>query len=85
VVALGGIGVSLGAAAALLVSEHTTLFSFMEHGYRLEIVIALVAEAAATLSLSVFVVCVRRTQILPGASGLTPTAPRRPGAGASDA
>ena len=54
--ALAGIGVSVGAFAGLLISEHTPLFGFMEHGYRLEIVIALVAEAIATASLGVFVV-----------------------------
>jgi hypothetical protein len=54
--ALVGIGVSIGAFAGLLISEHTPLFGFMEQGYRLEIVIALVAEAIATVSLGVFVV-----------------------------
>ncbi len=53
--ALAGIGVSVGAFAGLLISEHTQLFGFMEHGYRLEIVIALVAEAVATVSLGIFV------------------------------
>jgi hypothetical protein len=59
-VALAGIGLSVGAFAGLLVSEHTPLFGFMEHGYRLEIVLALAAEAVATVSLVVFVVCVVR-------------------------
>ena len=54
--ALAGIGLSVGAFAGLLVSEHTPLFGFMEQGYRLEIVIALAAEAAATLLLAVFLV-----------------------------
>jgi hypothetical protein len=35
----------------LFISEHTPLFGFMEHGYRLEIVIALAAEAVAIISL----------------------------------
>ena len=59
-VALAGIGLSVGAFAGLLVSEHTPLFGFMEHGYRLEIVLALAAEAVATVSLSVFLACVVR-------------------------
>lgn len=86
-VALGGIGLSLGALAALLVSEHTPLFGFMEHGYRLEIVIALAAEAVATISLGAFVVCAtRRRERLRGPGGVTPTAARRPTApGASAA
>jgi hypothetical protein len=57
-VALAGIGLSVGAFAGLLVSEHTPLFGFMEHGYRLEIVLALAAEAVAAMSLSVFLACV---------------------------
>jgi hypothetical protein len=52
--ALAGIGVAAGAMAALLISEQTPLFGFMEHGYRLEIVIALAAETVAILSLGVF-------------------------------
>ena len=54
VAAAAGIGLASGAFAALLISEHTPLFGFMEHGYRLEIVIALVAEAVTILSLGFF-------------------------------
>ena len=62
-VALAGVGLSVGGFAGLLVSEHTLLFGFMEHGYRLEIVLALAAEAVATLSLSAFLArVVRRTR-----------------------
>jgi hypothetical protein len=53
-VALAGIGVAAGAMAALLISEQTPLFGFMEHGYRVEIVIAIAAEAVAILSLGGF-------------------------------
>ena len=52
--ALTGIGVAAGALAALLISEHRSLFGFMEHGYRLEIVIAIASEAVAIVSLGVF-------------------------------
>jgi hypothetical protein len=52
--ALAGIGVAAGALAALLISEHTPLFGFMEDGYRLEIVIAITSEAVAIASLGVF-------------------------------
>jgi hypothetical protein len=52
--ALGGIGVAAGALAALLISEHRPLFGFMEHGYRLEIVIAITSEAVAIVALGVF-------------------------------
>jgi hypothetical protein len=51
--AVGGIGVSAGALAALLISEHTPLFGFSEHAYRLEIVIALASEAVAIVALAV--------------------------------
>jgi hypothetical protein len=49
--ALAGIAVAAGALATLLISEHTPLFGFSEHGYRLEIVIAIAAEVAAILAL----------------------------------
>src|ERR1700753_2469291 len=52
--ALAGIGVAAGALAALLISEQRPLFGFMEHGYRLEIVIAIASEAVAIASLGVF-------------------------------
>lgn len=51
--AIGGAAVAAGALAALLISEHTPLFGFMEHGYRLEIVIAIVAEAVAFIALGI--------------------------------
>ena len=54
--ALGGIGVAAGALIALLNSETEPLFGFMEYGYRLEIVIALVSEAVAILLLGAFLV-----------------------------
>jgi hypothetical protein len=65
-VALAGIGLSVGGFAGLVVSEHTPLFGFMEHGYRLEIVLALAAEAVAAVSLSVFLACVVRRTPRPG-------------------
>ncbi len=52
--AVAGIGVAAGALIALLISEQRPLFGFMEHGYRLEIVIAIAAEAAAIIFLGVF-------------------------------
>ena len=60
--ALAGIGLSVSAFVLLLVSEHTPIFGFMEFGYRLEIILALAAEAIATVALTVFLACiVRRT------------------------
>src|SRR5262249_13023890 len=54
--ALGGIGVAAGAFAALLVSEYTPLFGFMESGYRLAIHLSLLFEGLATLLLAAFIV-----------------------------
>jgi hypothetical protein len=67
IAALAGIGVAAGALAALLISEQTPLFGFMEHGYRLEIVIAIAAEAVAILSLGVFLVLAESWPHTPGA------------------
>lgn len=50
-VACAAIGVAGGSLVALFVSEQTTLFGFMESGYRLAIVVAIVCEAAAVLLL----------------------------------
>ena len=54
--ALAGIAVAAGSFGALVVSEYTPLFGFMESGYRLAIVLSLLFEALATLLLAVFVV-----------------------------
>ena len=54
VFALGGIGLAVLSLAALFVSESSGLFGFVEHGYRMAIVVAIVAEAAATVLLVAF-------------------------------
>lgn len=59
VAAGAGIGVAAGALAALLISEHTPLFGFMEHGYRREIVISIAAEVVAIAVLGVFLAGLR--------------------------
>jgi hypothetical protein len=56
--ALGGIGVAAGAFTALILSEYTPLFGFMESGYRLAIELSLLFEGLATLLLAVFVATV---------------------------
>lgn len=58
--ALSGLGVAAGALAGLVISEHAPLFGFVEHGYRLEIVIAIAAEAVAILSLGALLVMTDR-------------------------
>jgi uncharacterized protein (UPF0261 family) len=52
--AVAGIALAVGALAGLCISESSGLFGFVEHGYRTPIVLAIVAEAAATLFLVVF-------------------------------
>jgi hypothetical protein len=57
--ALAGIGLAATSFVFLFVSEHQPLFGFQDHGYRSAIVIALVAEAAASLSLAGYLVTQR--------------------------
>jgi hypothetical protein len=51
-----GIGVAAGSLAALLVSEHTPLFGFMEYGYRQAIVISIVLESVASVLLGTYLI-----------------------------
>jgi hypothetical protein len=44
--ALGGIGIAAGSLAGLLISESTSLFGFMETGYRSAIVLSIALELA---------------------------------------
>jgi hypothetical protein len=59
VAALAGIGVAAGGLVALLISEHTPLFGFMEHGYRFVIVLAIASDAVAITMLALFLVRAR--------------------------
>jgi hypothetical protein len=52
--AVGGIGFAVLSLAALFVSEASSLFGFAENGYRTAIVLAIVAEAVAAVSLLIF-------------------------------
>ena len=56
--ALGAIGIALGSLVSLLISEYMPLFGFMESGYRLAIVLALVFDGLTTLLLGAFVALV---------------------------
>jgi hypothetical protein len=56
--ALGAIGIALGSLASLLWSEYMPLFGFMESGYRLAVVLALIFDALTTVFLGVFVLTV---------------------------
>jgi CBS domain containing-hemolysin-like protein len=53
--ALGAIGIALGTLVSVLVSEYTPLFGFMESGYRLAVVLAIVFDVLASVFLGVFV------------------------------
>jgi hypothetical protein len=72
VAALGAIGIAVGSLASLLVSEYMPLFGFMESGYRLAIVLAIVFDVLTTVFLGVFVVMVVRTRRHRGASNARP-------------
>ena len=56
VFAVGGIGLAAGSLVGLFVSETTGLFGFVEHGYRMAIVVAIAVEVAATMFLLAFLV-----------------------------
>jgi hypothetical protein len=56
VAALSGWLLAAGALVGLLVSEHTPLFGFMEHGYRFAIVFAIASEAVAMVALTILLV-----------------------------
>lgn len=69
---LSGFGIAATSLLALLVSEHTKLFGFMESNYRPAIIVAIASEAAAaTILLLVFIVnwraqrSVRRPNVSP--------------------
>ena len=56
VAALAGWLLVAGALVGLLVSEHTPLFGFIEHGYRFAIAFAIVSEAVAIVTLTILLV-----------------------------
>jgi hypothetical protein len=50
--ALSGAGIAGTSLVALLISEQTKLFGFMESNYRMAIIVAIASEAAATIVLA---------------------------------
>jgi hypothetical protein len=54
--AISGFGIAATSLAALLASEQTRIFGFMESNYRPEIVIAIVSEAAAAILLALLAI-----------------------------
>jgi MFS family permease len=63
--ALGGIGIAFGSLVSLLVSEYTPLFGFMESGYRLAVILAIVFDVLTTVFLGAFVVLTLRARLRP--------------------
>jgi hypothetical protein len=74
--ALSGFGIAATSLVALLVSEHTTLFGFMESNYRPAIIVAIASEAAAAIVLALLFVVARATKS--PLSGPRTTLPSRP-------
>jgi hypothetical protein len=56
VFAAGGIGLAVLSLAGLFISEISGLFGFVEHGYRMAIVVAIAVEVAATVFLVAFLI-----------------------------
>jgi len=56
--AVGAIGIALGTAVSLLISEYVPLFGFMESGYRLAVVLTLLFDALTTAFLGLFLLLV---------------------------
>jgi hypothetical protein len=61
--ALGGIGLAATSFVFLLVSEHQPLFGFQDYGYRTAILIALVAEALAVVTLGAYLATRARRRV----------------------
>jgi len=66
--ALAGLGLAASGLVALLISEHTPLFGFMEHGYRFVIVLTIASEVAAIVLLTLFLI-LRRLEYRRGRAG----------------
>ena len=60
--AVGAIVIALGSLVALLVSEHTPVFGFMESGYRPAIVLTIVFDSLTTVLLGAFLVSAARAR-----------------------
>ena len=58
--ALGGILFAAGTIIALEIAETGTLFGFHEHGYRIAIILSIVFEGAAVMTLLAYILGLRR-------------------------
>jgi hypothetical protein len=68
VAALSGFGIAATSLVALLVSEHTKLFGFMESNYRPAIIVAIAFEASAAVVLAMLFVMSWTTRRSAGSS-----------------
>jgi hypothetical protein len=64
--ALAGFGIAASSLVALLVSEQTPLFGFMESNYRPAIIVAIALEAAAAAALALLCVLLHASDTRPG-------------------
>ena len=71
-ISASGAGIAGTSLVALLVSEQTTLFGFMEYNYRPEILVAIASEAAATVVLAAFTVIALRAVRAPASHTTSP-------------
>jgi hypothetical protein len=79
---LSGVGIAATSLVALLVSEQTPLFGFMEQNYRPAIIIALASESAAALCLGILFALSVKARHSAGAPARTPVIDRhQPSAG----
>jgi len=63
--ALGGIGIAVPSIVFLIISEYQPVFGLMEYGYRFVLVMVLVTESLATVSLTIFLILVARARRAP--------------------
>jgi hypothetical protein len=60
--ALGAIGIAVPSIVFLIVSEYQPVFGLMEFGYRFVLILVLVTEGLATVSLTLYLVLVARAR-----------------------
>jgi hypothetical protein len=60
--ALGAIGIAVPSIVFLIISEYQPVFGLMEFGYRSVLILVLVTEGLATVSLAVYLVLVARAR-----------------------
>jgi hypothetical protein len=77
ILTLSGFGIAATSLAALLVSEQTILFGWMEPNYRPEILVAIASEAAAALSLGFLLILTVKDRRFASDGSKAPARPSR--------